>query len=153
MKKIRFWACLMLTAALAAPSLTVYAENDGAGKTITICHPTEAGSFSPANYDTEFYAQNWVYEGLTKWEDNQVKPALAESWDISEDGKVYTFHLREGVNFIDGTPFNADVAKLELDKVVFDHGDRHSWMELINQIQSIEAKDEYTLEITLAKVV
>jgi len=42
-------------------------------------------------------------------------PKLAESWDISPDGKTYTFHLRKGVTFHDGTPFNASVAKFSIE--------------------------------------
>ena len=37
-----------------------------------------------------------------------IRPGLAEKWDISDDGKTYTFHLRQGVSYHDGTPFNAD---------------------------------------------
>src|SRR5579862_2399505 len=41
-----------------------------------------------------------IFEGLVKWDDkNQVVPNLAEKWDISPDGKVYTFHLRDNVYF------------------------------------------------------
>jgi peptide/nickel transport system substrate-binding protein len=50
-----------------------------------------------------------IYNGLvvnsSNWE--EVEPALAESWDISDDGLVYTFHLRQGVTWHDGEPFTA----------------------------------------------
>ena len=42
---------------------------------------------------------------------------LAESWDISKDGKVYTFHLRKGVTFHDGEPFNAKAVKKNIEAV------------------------------------
>lgn len=52
-----------------------------------------------------------VFEGLVAWTpDNKVAPALAESWDVSKDGRTYTFHLRKGVKFQDGNPMtSADV--------------------------------------------
>lgn len=53
----------------------------------------------------------WVWEGLTKQNDNLVpQPSLATSWKSSADGKEWTFHLRKGVTYHDGTPFNADTA-------------------------------------------
>src|SRR5690625_748167 len=46
-----------------------------------------------------------MYEGLVRFADGStdIEPAIAESWDISDDGLTYTFHLREGVKFHDGT--------------------------------------------------
>ncbi len=41
-------------------------------------------------------------------EEGEIEPALAESWEISEDGTEYTFYLREDVVFHNGEPFNAD---------------------------------------------
>jgi peptide/nickel transport system substrate-binding protein len=58
-----------------------------------------------------------IFEGLTRIDRNgRVQPALAASWEISEDGKVYTFHLRTGVTFHDGAPFSADSVKFSLDR-------------------------------------
>ena len=51
-----------------------------------------------------------------------MEPSLAESWDISDDGKVYTFQLRKGVKFHDGTDFNAEAVKFNFDRMlVKDH--------------------------------
>lgn len=48
----------------------------------------------------------------------EIVPGLADSWEASEDGMSYTFHLKEGVTFHDGTPFNADAVKYTYDRVV-----------------------------------
>ena len=117
--------------------------------TLVMCYPGDIGILNPHNYDGKMFAQDWVYEGLTKYEDNQVKPSLAASWDISEDGKVYTFHLRKGVTFTDGTPFNAESAKKNIDAVL-KHRTDHSWLESLNQITDVTTVDEDTLKITLA---
>ena len=47
-------------------------------------------------------------------------PDLAESWDVQEQGKVYLFHLRRGVQFHDGTDFNAAAVKWNLDRIMAD---------------------------------
>ena len=68
------------------------------------------------------YATYHMFEGL--WEQDikhsgpisEIIPALATHWDISDDGLEYTFYLREGVKFHDGTPFNADVVKWNYDR-------------------------------------
>ena len=53
-------------------------------------------------------AVGYVFDGLTRFTpDARVEPGLAERWDVSPDGLVYTFHLRRGVKFQDGTPFVA----------------------------------------------
>ena len=48
--------------------------------------------------------------------DNTFKPWLAASWDVSADGKAYTFKLRRDVKFHDGTPFNAEAVKFNMDR-------------------------------------
>jgi len=57
-----------------------------------------------------FYLQSCIYDGLVmsspSWD--EVEPALAESFDVSEDGLIYTFHLRQGVKWHDGEDFTAD---------------------------------------------
>lgn len=58
-----------------------------------------------------------LYDRLVKQSaDGSFQPWLAESWDISEDGLVYTFHLREGVSFHDGEPFNAQAVLANIER-------------------------------------
>src|ERR1700712_645468 len=53
-------------------------------------------------------AVGYLFDGLTRFTpDARVEPALATRWDLSPDGSTYTFHLRLGVKFTDGTPFVA----------------------------------------------
>ncbi|MDX3978115.1 ABC transporter substrate-binding protein [Shinella sp.] len=61
-----------------------------------------------------------IYDGLVRFKDGtlEVEPALAESWDISDDGKTYTFKLRQGVKFHDGSDFNAEAVKFNFDRML-----------------------------------
>src|SRR5690348_11635308 len=53
-------------------------------------------------------AVGYIFDGLTRFTPAaQVEPGLAERWEISRDGRTYTFHLRRGVTFHDGSPFRA----------------------------------------------
>jgi peptide/nickel transport system substrate-binding protein len=68
-----------------------------------------------ASYQGSIMAYELIYEPLVHYgAQGQILPALAESWNISPDGKIYTFHLRQGVTFSDGTPFDAEAAKFSL---------------------------------------
>ena len=59
--------------------------------------------------NTSGFVMATIYDGLIRYKPGtvEVEPGLAESWDVSPDGLTYTFHLRKGVKFHDGTPFNA----------------------------------------------
>ena len=74
----------------------------------------EAKYFNPvlAKSDTDKTIDGLIYSGLTKIDQNgQIAPDLAKSWEISADGKTFTFHLRSDVAWQDGIPFtSADVA-------------------------------------------
>ena len=59
-----------------------------------------------------------VYETLLIYEGTELRPQLAESYDVSSDGLVYTFRLKKGVKFHDGTAFNAQAVKFSFDRLM-----------------------------------
>ena len=104
---------------------------------------------NPHNYAGELYAQNILYEGLVKISPKgEIVPSLAESWEISEDGKEYTFHLRKGVVFSDGEKFDANAVKANFDAIM-DNKDRHGWLEGVRLFNKFEVVDENTFKIYL----
>ena len=83
--------------------------NTGKEITIAIYRDGDMNELDAASYNGPHVIYKMIYEGFV--EDggkDGIQSLLATSWDISEDGKTYTFHLREGVTFTDGTPFNAE---------------------------------------------
>lgn len=103
---------------------------------------------NPHLYSGEIAAQNMVFESLVINTTDGVKPWLAKEWKISEDGKTYTFILREDVKFTDGEVFNAKVVKMNIDAIM-QNKERHGWLELVNQIDSVEIVDEFKIKILL----
>lgn len=95
-------------------------------------------------------AQALVYEPLVMNTSDGTKPWLAESWDVSDDGTVYTFHLRNDVAFTDGEPFNAEAVKANIDAVQRNR-ERHAWIVLSNKIVSCDVVDEYTVNLVLSE--
>jgi peptide/nickel transport system substrate-binding protein len=72
-------------------------------------------------------------------------PCLATSWEVSDDGLTWTFHLREGVKFHDGEPFNAKAVKKMIEATLkFDLGSAYMWYP----VERIATPDEYTVKIT-----
>ena len=101
-----------------------------------------------AAIDEVVYAN--VFEGLTRFaSDGAVIPGLAESWDISDDGLTYTFNLRSGVTFHDGTDFTAEDAVFSLDRARAEDS-TNAQPSLFAGIDSVEAADDTTLVVTLA---
>jgi len=110
----------------------------------------DINDMNPHLYPGSMPAQGMVYESLVENTKEGIKPLLAESWDISPDGKVYTFHLRKGVTFHDGEPFNAEAVKMNIDAVQR-NASKHSWIKLSTHIVSTKAIDEHTFELRLSE--
>ena len=79
--------------------------------------------------------------------DGSVKPGLAEKWDVSPDGKTYTFHLRKNVKFHDGTPFDAAAMKFTFDRIQTPLGAPGVARSFIGPYESSEAVGASTLRV------
>jgi len=97
-----------------------------------------------------------LYEGLVRYRDGtlQVEPALAESWEISDDGKTYTFALRDGVSFHDGTPLTAEAVKFNFDRMLDEDHPYHDTGPFplsffFSAIDTVAAPDAETVVFTL----
>lgn len=90
-----------------------------------------------------------LFQGLTRVGRNgEVEPSLAESWEVSEDGKVYTFKLHTGVKFHDGTDFDAEDVKFTLDRARAEDS-TNAQKQLFAAIDTVEVVDPQTVKVTL----
>jgi peptide/nickel transport system substrate-binding protein len=98
-----------------------------------------------------------IFDALLHFKDEstEVEPALAESWTISDDGLIYTFKLRQGVKFHDGTDFNADAVVFSYERQIDPNHPFHDTGEFayadftFGMVDKIEKVDDFTVRITL----
>lgn len=103
--------------------------------------PLTSSSFG----DREVYYN--IYDSLVAMDPNlQIIPALAEKWE-APDPTTYIFHLRQGVKFHDGTDFNADAVKFNINRYLTDKTSRRA--PEIDTVQSVDVMDPYTVKFTL----
>jgi dipeptide transport system substrate-binding protein len=162
-----------LAALLAPAALAVLALGAGAAsaKTLVYCSEGSPENFYPGvnTTGTSFDANSQIYSRIVDFQrgTTNVVPGLAERWDISPDGTVYTFHLRKGVkwqsnrNFKPTRDFNADDLIFAIERQwKEDHpyfrvtSANHSYfndMGMPKLHKSVEKVDDYTLKITLTR--
>lgn len=133
---------------------TLPAENEKVADTLTFAQGADPRGLDPALSDDGESSKVMVniYEGLLKYEDDSTKvlPCLAKSWTVSEDGLTYTFKLEEGVKFHDGTPFNAEAVKFNVDRQTVNVTEDMAYAGFVYQyVESCKVVDEYTVEIKL----
>ncbi|HET6630695.1 MAG TPA: ABC transporter substrate-binding protein [Woeseiaceae bacterium] len=100
-----------------------------------------------------------LYEGLVRYAPDslEVEPAIAESWTISEDGRIYTFTLRKGLTFHDGTPVDAAAVKFNFDRMLDENHPMHEETGpfplafFFDAIEKTEALDDHTVRFTLTQ--
>ncbi|MGB0570700.1 MAG: ABC transporter substrate-binding protein [Alphaproteobacteria bacterium] len=152
MKTMRFAAAILVAsglAFLATPGAQAQPKDSLIiGLTLEPPHldPTAGAA---AAIDEIVYAN--LFQGLTRIDENgAVQPQLAESWEVSSDGLVYTFTLKDGVTFHDGTGFDAEDVVFSLDRAQADDS-VNAQKPLFSAIDTVEAADPRTVRITLSR--
>jgi peptide/nickel transport system substrate-binding protein len=97
-----------------------------------------------------------IYDGLVRNKPGtlEIEPALATDWSVSEDGLTYTFNLREGVTFHDGSPFNAEAVKFNFDRMLDESHPFHETGPFplsfqFSAVEEVTVVDDNTVEFTL----
>ncbi|HEY8370425.1 MAG TPA: ABC transporter substrate-binding protein [Thermodesulfobacteriota bacterium] len=140
----------VLPLALAAALLASMSATSAPAATFRIAIGIDPDTLDPIGTTTTTAGNvvDYVAETLTRLEPSgDVVPHLAESWTISPDGREYTFKLRRGVVFHDGTPFDARAVKWNLDRVA----DPNVKVPIRNPypIEKTEVVDSHTVKVTL----
>jgi len=146
-------AALLVLAALVCAGMQVVVAQEEQTMTIGI------GDYAGSGADPTIYQTYNYHHQYTHWEplitcDNRsnIIPWLAESYEVSDDFKSITFHLRKGVNFADGKPLNASVLKFNFDRILTYGfadalGKNGTKAPLFIYYDHSEAADEYTFKV------
>ena len=160
-----------IVAACAVALAALLGAGAAQAKTLVYCSEGSPENFNPMinTTGTTFDANKPVYNQLVQFKlgTTEVEPALAESWEITEDGTVFTFHLRKNVQwhsnklFKPGRPFNAEDVLFSFDRQYDEANPYHKisgggyeyWgdMDMPSLIDKIEKVDDYTVKFTLKK--
>lgn len=124
------------------------AAEEVAEKHLVISRPSQyATTFDISLMNTAFEAHQWLYDSLLSVDTNgeYVAGGLTESFEVSDDGTVTTFYLKEGITFHDGSDFNAEVVKWNIELVQNGAG---CCAYLFTPVTNIEVIDDYTIALT-----
>src|SRR5262245_13496759 len=116
--KCRLILALILSSLLLSQSLHAASSQPKRGGTITLAVSKELALMNPLvnTSSTESRIRELMFEPLLGRDaKGAIQPRLAESWEISKDGKLYTFHLRKGVKFNNGKEMTAEDIKFAID--------------------------------------
>jgi peptide/nickel transport system substrate-binding protein len=143
-------AAVLVVAFVAAP---LQAQAQSRKDTVTlgmILEPTSLDpTMAPAAAIGEVVHYN-IFEGLTKINvDGSITPLLAESWKMDADGKAYTFKLRKGVKFQDGSPFDAAAVKFSFERAKDPKSTNKAKGAVFNNISHISTPDAHTVVLVL----
>ena len=126
------------------------AAANGSAQELVFVNYRDIRDLNPHLYAGEMYAQSILYDTLVSITEDGYEGCLAESWTISEDGKIYTFKIRDGVTFSDGTVCDANAILANFNAII-ENKDRHTWLEMMNLLVGVSAPDDHTFVIELSE--
>ena len=143
------------SAAVPVPAVQTRSRNDPAWKSHPYGGTLVWGSvFPPTAFNpTRNYTgittalQDLIFNRLVRLNaDGEMEPDLARSWDISDDGRVYTFHLREGVRFHDGVELTAEDIRFTYERIL-DEAHESPYRPDLIPVERLECPDRYTFRV------
>lgn len=143
---IRIAPAVAIAAALTASACTAGADSDSGDKSVlTLGMTADIQGWDPSNQPSyQGWSADAIWDTLVRCDENaEPEPGLAETWEFSEDQRTFTAHLRDGVEFSDGTPVNAAAVKASYEYVGSHGGAQARYADL-----TIETPDDLTVSIT-----
>jgi peptide/nickel transport system substrate-binding protein len=139
-------ACTLVLLGAAGPALAMDSLTLGLQLEPPNLDPTSGAAVAT---DDVVYAN--IFEGLVHLDPaGTVKPLLATWWEVAPDGLTYTFHLRSGVRFQDGTPFDAGIVKFSLERAIAPSS-TNVQKQALSVIRQVEVVDPLTVRLRLAR--
>jgi peptide/nickel transport system substrate-binding protein len=124
-----------------------------AGGTFTFSRSQDSDNLDPVTQDgnVDIWIFMSIYDQLVRVDNSgtTLEPALAEKWEVSPDGLTYTFHLRQGVVFSDGTPLKASDVKFSIDRAKTNK--KSGWTFTLEPLKEITTPDDSTVVMTLTQ--
>ncbi|HMM41427.1 MAG TPA: ABC transporter substrate-binding protein, partial [Thermomicrobiales bacterium] len=137
----------------AGSSPTAVAPTGAAGGAITVSRQVDSENLDPVMQDgnINIWVFMSIYDQLIRIDTNgtALLPGLATEWDISDDGMTYTFTIREGVKFSNGTDMTVDDIKWSIERAR--DTEDSPWTFSLAQVASVDTPDDTTVQITLTE--
>ena len=124
-----------------------------AGGTLIVAVPKDPLGFDPHKMHalSSYQIAAQLFNGLTRVDKNgAVIPDLAQSWEVSEDGLIWTFRLRQGVTFHNGREVIAEDVKYSIERIK-DPATKSTWQSDYVLVETIEVVDRYTVQLKLSQ--
>ena len=171
-RKTSLWFVLTMIFALllsaCAPAATPSGEEAAGGDSSAAAEPAEKGgdliiafpaSSEPASLDGHIdpYQPTWLFNSFVSdplvvlSPDGEFLPSLATSWESNPEGTVWTFTLREDVTFQDGTPFNAEAVKYNIERIKAPETASVQMAADLGPIESVDVVDEFTVQLNYSE--
>src|SRR4030067_1397098 len=149
-----FFLFVLLLAWFFIGSLSEAQEKRGKElRSLTFAGGTEIITLDP-HFATHAHTANvimHIHETLVRYDvDMSLIASLAESWTVSENGFIWTFRLRKGISFHDGTAFNAGAVKYTFDRLL-DFSNGSPRRDALSMVKEIKVVDPYTIDFVMLK--
>ena len=130
-------------------------KNSKTGGTLSIALPKQPDTLDPATTGAAVMSSilSWVGNSLIYQDPHTIQfvPGLAKSWHVSANGLTYTFHLRHGVTFSNGTPLNAKAVVAEFQRIMNPKTKAKVAGTLVKPIKTVKTLSTYSFEVILKK--